>query len=386
MDIRSAMKNVPRYRWFLWAAALAAALFFVTQMDLLRGKPGAQVSKGFELLDSLMSHIRRDYLEERDPLQTAEGTYRGLVNSLDPLSAYLSKDLVDRYRALTGRETGPGTVVLKRYAAFPQVVGVTPKSPAEAAGIRLGDLVSAVDGRGTLSMSLTEVKLLLAGTDDKPVRLRLLRGNETLDLDVPRALLAAEPFAFTAAAAGRPAVLAVRRIDPSLLAGLREAVLPALKTGKSPLVLDLRGCQDGDPGEALKLANLFVKAADAGRFEGRDGAKEPLACPDPPALGALPLVVWTDAGTAGPAEIVAGLLQEVRKAKVVGFATSGLAGRTALFPLKDASGVVLTSGVYALPSGRKLWDEGIKPDVPLSVDKLDDKTYFEKSASLLPKL
>ena len=106
MDIRSAMKNVPRYRWFLWAAFLAAALFFVIQMDFLPGKPGAQVTKGFELLDSLMSHIRRDYLEERDPLQTAEGTYRGLVNSLDPLSAYLSKDLLAGYRARTGRGDG----------------------------------------------------------------------------------------------------------------------------------------------------------------------------------------------------------------------------------------------------------------------------------------
>ncbi|NLH75792.1 MAG: PDZ domain-containing protein, partial [Acidobacteria bacterium] len=221
MDIRSAMKKVPRYRWFLWAAALAAALFFVTQMDFLRGKPGAQVSKGFELLDSLMSHIRRDYLEERDPVQTAEGTYRGLVNSLDPLSAYLSKDLVDRYRALTGRETGPGAVVLKRYAAFPQVVGVTPKSPAEAAGVRLGDLLSAIEGRSTLSMSLTEVKLLLAGSDGKPVRMRLLRGNETLDLDVPRALLAAEPFAFAAAAAGQTdlrSFIADATLDPASVA------------------------------------------------------------------------------------------------------------------------------------------------------------------------
>ncbi len=382
---RSAMKKVPRYRWILWAAFLAAALFFVIQMDFLPGKPGAQVSKGFELLDSLMSHIRRDYLEERDPLQTAEGTYRGMVNSLDPLSAYLSKDLRAGYESRTGRETEPGAIVLKRYAAFPQVVAVVPKSPAETAGIRMGDLLSAIEGRNTLSMSLAEVKILLRGRDEKPVRLRVLRANETLDLDVPRALLFPAAYTFVRAA-GRPAVLSVRRIDASLLPELRKTVVPALKGGKTPLVLDLRSCQEGEIEEALALANLFIKAPDAGRFEGRGGEKTAVACPDEPALGALPLVVWTDAGTAGPAELVAGLLQELRKVKVVGYATSGLVGRTTLFPMKDDSAILLTSGIYALPSGRKLWDDGVVPDAGLPVDKLDDKSYFEKTAAHLPKL
>jgi len=85
--------KVPRYRWFLWAATLAAALFFAHEMGYLSRGHATTAARGFELLDSLMSHIRNDYLEERDPVQTAEGTFRGLVNSLDPLSAYLSKDL-----------------------------------------------------------------------------------------------------------------------------------------------------------------------------------------------------------------------------------------------------------------------------------------------------
>ncbi len=385
MDIRSAMKNVPRYRWFLWTAAVAAALFFVIEMGFLRGKPGAQVNKGFELLDSLIGHIRKDYLDERDPLKTAEGTYRGLVNSLDPLSAYLSKDLLDGYSARTGKDTEPGTVVLKRYASFPQVVAVVVKSPAETAGIQLGDLLSAIEGRNSLSMSLAEVKILLRGKDATPVKVRVLRGNETLDLSVPRALLFPEAFTFVRAA-GKPAVLSIHRIDASLVPELRKTVVPALKAGKTPLVLDLRSCQDGDLDEARKLANLFVKAADAGRFEGRNGAKTPVSCPDEPALGAVPLVVWTDAGTAGPAELVAGLLQELRKIKIVGFETSGLVGRTTLFPLKDESAVLLTSDIYVLPSGRKIWDDGLVPDVPIPVDKLDEKTYFEKTAPLLPKL
>lgn len=385
MDVRFAMKKVPPYRWLLWAATLAAAVFFLVEMGYLSRGHATPAARGFELLDTLMSHIRNDYLEERDPLQTAEGTFRGLVNSLDPLSAYLSKDLVEGYRSLPARPTEPGIVVLKRYAGFPQVVAVLDKSPAQAAGVELGDLVSAINGRNTLSMSLTEVKILLRGTDEKPVDLRVLRANDTHDLTVARARLFPEPFTFLRTA-GQPARLRVHRFDDGLAAAVARDVVPAFKGRKTPLVLDLRDCQDGSLDEAVKLANLFFRTADAGRFEGRNGVLENMSCPDEAPLGSVPLVVWTDAGTAGPAELAAGLLQEVHKVKIVGFATPGLVARTALFPLKDDSAVLLTSGVFHLPSGRKIWDDGLVPDAALPIDKLNEKTYLEKTLALLPKL
>ncbi len=383
MDVRSAMK-VPKYRWILWAATAAAAVFFVTRMGFLSRGHAGTAARGFELLDTLISHIRNDYLEERDPVATAEGTYRGLVNSLDPLSAYLPKDLVAAYTSRTGREAEPGIVVLKRYASFPQVVAVVEKSPAEAAGIKPGDVLSAVDGRSTLSMSLTEVKLRLRGTDGQPVDLRVLEGNDSKNLKVPRAALQPAPFTFTRTA-GQPARLRIHRFDADLVAGLKRDVVPALKGRKDPLVLDLRDCQDGAVEEAAGLVNLFVQAVDAGGFEGRGGVKEPVTCPAAAELGTVPVVVWTGPGTAGPAELAAGLLQELRKVKIVGYKTAGLVGRTALFPLKDDSAVVLTSGIYALPSGRKLWDDGLVPDDAIPADKLDEKTFLERTLPLLPK-
>jgi carboxyl-terminal processing protease len=384
MDVRQAMK-VPKYRWALWAATLAAAVFFTLETGLLPRGHGAVAPRGFELLDTLMAHIRNDYLEERDPVRTAEGTFRGLVNSLDPLSAYLPKELAAGYKARAGRGTETGMVVLKRYASFPQVAAVIGNSPAEAAGVQLGDLVSAIGGRSTLSMSLAEVKLLLRGADEKPVEIRVLRGNDTHNLTVGRAVLFPAAYAF-ARAAGQPARLTIHRFDDGLAEAVRREVGPAVKGRKVPLVLDLRSCQDGTIDEARKLVNLFVKTADAGRFEGRDGATETLSCPAEAELGSVPLVVWTDAATAGPAEFAAGLLQEVRKAKIVGFKTPGLVGRTALFPLKDDSLVVLTSAVFSLPSGRRLWEEGLTPDAAIPADKLSEKTYLEKTLPLLPKL
>ncbi len=384
MDVRSAMR-IPRYRWVLWAATAAAAVFFVLEMGYLSSGHGATAGRGFELLDTLMTHIRRDYLEERDPVQTAEGTFRGLVNSLDPLSAYLPKDLADGYRARTGRETETGLVVLKRYASFPQVVALVAGSPAETAGVKTGDLVSAIGGRNTLSMSLTEVKLLLRGKDGQPVDIRVLRGNDTQNFSLGRALLFPAPYDFRRTN-GQPARLSIHRFDAGLAEAVRREVVPALKGRKMPLILDLRDCQDGEIEAAVKLANLFVRVPDAGRFEGRDGAKDFVSCSAEAPLAAVPIAVWTDAGTAGPAELAAGILQEARRAKIVGFKTVGLAGRTSLFPLKDDSAVLLTTGVFVLPSGRKIWEDGLVPDEAIPFDQLGEKAYLERTLPLFPKL
>jgi C-terminal peptidase prc len=385
MDVRFKMK-IPKHRLVLLTVFAAAFLFFLIQMRNLRGtSQRGGIPKGFELVDLLIQHIKNDYLEERDPVQTAEGAYRGIVNSLDPVSSYLSKDLTARFAARGPRETGPGLVIFKRYGSFPVVVGVVPGSPAEKAELKAGDVVSAVGRRTTLSMSMTEINLLLAGDDEKPVEVKILRGGDTHELSLARALLFPRAYTFTPAA-GRPAVLSVHRFSAGLAAEIRKDVLPALKAGKSPLVLDLRNCSGGEFDEARAFANLLVKADPAGSFEKRGGVKEAVACPAEAELAGLPVAVWANASTIGPAEFVAGILQEVRKAKVLGLPTLGAVASTERFPLKDESSIILVSGVFALPSGRSLWGQGLTPDVTIPAADQSDKAYFEKTLPLLPKL
>ncbi len=386
MDIRLIKMKIPRYRLVLVAVFTAALMFFLVQMGILPGKSQrAPWPKGFELVDMLMQLIRNDYLEERDPVQTAEGAYRGIVNSLDPVSSYLNRDLTARLAARGPGDTATGLVVFKRYGSFPQVVGIVPGSPAAKLDIKVGDLVSAIDHRTSLSMSLAEVELLLGGTDAKPVHLKLLRGNDARELDVPRARLLYKDYAFTAAAADRPAVLAVRAFTTGLPAALRRDVLPALKALKGPLVLDLRNASGGDLEAAEALVNLFVKTDAAGSFEKKGGAKATVALPAAADLAGLPLVVWVNTGSIGPAEFAAGVLQEVRKAKVVGLPTVGAVALTERFPLGDGSSVILVSGVYSLPSGRSLWGEGLKPDAAVAVEDETDKAYLAKTLPLLAK-
>jgi C-terminal peptidase prc len=385
MDLRFITK-MPKYRLVLWIAFLASLLFFIFQMRSLPG--GAQrgpAPTGFELYDSLVRLIRNDYLEERDPVRTAEGAYRGLVNSLDPLSAYLDRELAARYLARDHGEKETGLVLFKRYGSFPQVMAVVEGSPAGQADVRPGDLLSAIGGRSTLSMSLAEADLLLRTRGEAPVEVKLLRGNATLEISLARAALFPKPFSFSREP-GRPAILRIHDFSPSLISEVKKEVVPVLKNGKTPLVLDLRDCREGDLDEARALVNLFLKAELVGRYEKKGSVKEDVGCPDDAPLRKTPLAVWISPATMGPAELAAGVLQELRKAKVVGFPTPGLAGRRDAFVLEDESLVLLTSAVFSLPSGRSLWGQGITPDAPLAPGDSSEKAYLEKTLPLFPGL
>jgi carboxyl-terminal processing protease len=385
MDIRPKMR-MPRYRVVLLTVFFASLLFFLFQMGILPGTlQRSAPAKGFQLLEDLFYHIRNDYLEERDPAQTAEGAYRGLVNSLDPVSCYLSKELAARFTAGVPADVGPGITVFKKYGGFPQVVGVVPGSPADKAEVKLGDLVSAIDRQSTLSMSLTEVNILLSGSEARPVELKVLRGNDTREVAVARARLFSRAYTL-ASAAGRPDVLGIRDFAPSLTAELRRSVLPSLRARKRPFVLDLRNCPGGDIEEARLFLNLFLRAETVGSFDERDGLKRTVSCPAAADFGNLPVVVWAGPATIGPAELVAGVLQEVRKVRVLGLPTPGVVALTRRFPLTDESLVILVSGVFSLPSGRALWGQGLTPDVTVAANDQSDKAYFDKTLPLLPKL
>jgi carboxyl-terminal processing protease len=123
-----------------------------------------------------------------------------------------------------------------------------------------------------------------------------------------------------------------------------------------------------------------------GSFEKRGGVKEAVACPAEAALGAVPVAVWAGPATIGPAELVAGVLQEFRKARVLGLPTPGVVATTESFPLKDGSSIILVRGVFSLLSGRSLWGQGVNPDITVPVTDQSDKAYLAKTLPLLPKL
>ena len=371
-------------RAILLTVIFGLSLVFLLEMTYLRGVSSRSAApKNLYLLEAVIRLIRNDYLEEKDPLQTVDGSFKGLVNSLDGLSSYLDAENTARYLGQQGTSLrDPGIVVLKRYGAFPEVVGIAEGSPAEKQGLQLGDLVTEIDGQTTPAMSLVEVNLRLHDKDELPLVLKVLREEKTIDINVDRALLFSLPVSYSEQE-GLAGILRVARMSVPCVNDIKTKIFPRLREAKKPLIIDLRNCAEGDFEEARQFVNLFLKTDSFGYFEKKGAGKEVLASPEEPLLAKLPLIVWTNSGTVGPAEAVAGVLKEFGRAKVVGLPTPGLAAKHVQYPLEDGTSILLTSGIFYLNSGLPLWGQGVEPDVPVDIDDQSFQSYLEKTRPLL---
>ncbi len=152
------------------------------------------------------------------------------------------------------------------------------------------------------------------------------------------------------------------------------------------MIIDLRNCYEGEIGESLKFINHFVQSDRIGYFQGKNKEKDFLACPRIPELEDLPLILWTNNATIGPAEAVAGVLMQFRRAKTIGLKTPGLLAKQDFYPLEDGSALLLTSQIFYFRDGKGLWLKGITPDSEIEEKNPDFNLYLEKTYKFLPKI
>ncbi|MBC7364188.1 MAG: PDZ domain-containing protein [Candidatus Aminicenantes bacterium] len=383
------MKN-NKLNIYLTLVILSLLAILLLDKRFLPGKNGSPqfARSNIELIGTVMQLIKTDYLEEPNPIRTTEGAFRGLINSLDPLSAYLDKDLAARYLHKKNLNRSTGLVLYKKYGVFPVVAAVLKNSPAEKAGLKVGDNISAINDRSTLNLSLLEVNLLLEAEANEvtaPVKLRVVRGTETKEFMVEKNFKTENTLQVKTDKSGL-LILKPSSIYPGLTQELKKSISTGLKNkiAVKAITLDLRNCYNGDYEEARKIINLFLQDEKIGYFEKR-GQKEYLACPQAPAFPSEKLFVWINQATFGPAEMVAGVLHDLKRAKIIGLETPGLVARQENFPVPDGSLVVLTTSVFCLKSGRKLWDTSVPLDEKLTYSENMDQTFLEKTKNLLPR-
>jgi C-terminal peptidase prc len=375
-----------RYTKYIFGATLLTfSLFFLFEKSIVRAVSSRSSSppKNVYLLEAVIRLIRNDYIEEKDPVQTMNGTFQGLVNSLDSASGYLNKESTARY--LDQKEAQikePGLVLFKGYGFFPQIIGIIESSPAEKSGLELGDYITEINGLSTPAMSLTEVNLYVRDKEETPLNLKILREDKTLDIKVERALLFVEPIKYSDQE-GFSGVLKIFKLAPPCVSEIKTKLWPTLKNRKKPLIIDLRNCQEGTFEEAQQFINLFLKAENIGYLEKKEETKEAFSALQEPSLAELPLVVWINQATIGPAEAIAAVLKEFKRAKIIGLPTPGLAAKHEFFLLEDGTSVLLTSGIFCLNSGDKLWGRGAEPDIRMEMKEQSFDAFLKKTQSLL---
>jgi carboxyl-terminal processing protease len=360
--------------------AIALIAFLAPSAALPQAKSGkGAVYEQLNLFGEAFERIRHDAVEPVADGKLVQTAISGMLAGLDPRSAYLTEA---EYKALQTQTRMPeanastGLAVTLESGQL-KVVSPRDRSPADAVDIKPGDLIFSIDKEPIYDMTLPEIEQKLRGPVGSEVALMLRRGSEKpLEVKVKRA---AEPFPTVTARleAGNIGYIRLAGFDGTTPDALAAAVKDLRTQAGNKLVgfiVDLRNNPGGGFDAAVKAADAFIDKGDIAVVKSRKpvGARQIAATPGDVANG-QPIVALVNGGTAREAELVAGALQDSRRAVLLGGKTFGESAIETLIPLNGNGAIRLTTSRFLTPGGRAIHGKGIEPDLavsPLKIEKL----------------
>lgn len=323
----------------------------------------------------VLSRIKSEYVEEPDLKNVTLGALNGMLESVDPYASYLSADQYKQVQKTKGTKKGNVGLVLAKRLGYVAVVDAIPGSPAAKAGLNTGDILESINNVATRDMPLVFAEMLLEGDPGTNLELGVLRFSkpDPTKMTLTRAVVQ-EPPVSSKMLPEQIGLVEVPAVDSSHLREVKAKVEELQKQGAKKLIVDLRDNPLGNPEEGIKLANLFLDKGLITYSLGQKHPRQDFQAQASAAITKLPIVVITNRGTAGAAEIAAAALMENKRAEVVGERTYGNAGVRRTLTMDDGSAVILSVAKYYSPNGKSIQDNGVTPTVPVIDQRIPDDT------------
>lgn len=318
-----------------------------------------------QVYSEVLRHIQSDYVVDPNMGKVTDAALRGLLETLDSDSSYLSAAEYKIYKTRSAGKAQVGIRVAKRFG-YATVVSVVPGSPADHANLSDGDILESIGDQSTRDMSLATVQLMLDGQPGSTLNVSVIRPRRAAPekvqmtrADVPMPATSEVFYEGASILYIKPGTLDKEHVQQV------EAKLKAMgKTNTKKILLDLRDVATGDDAEALRMANLFIKTGTLAILEGQKVPRQTfVAEPNKAVNASAPMVTLVNHGTAGPAELVAGALLDSKRSDLVGEKTFGDGTQQRTFELPDGAALILSVAKYQTPSGKKFQDEGLTPPV-----------------------
>ena len=344
---------------------------------------GASQTSIFQPLSQVVDVIRHYYLwaDRVTDAQLLQGAIRGMVESLgDPYSTYFTPEEFENWqKSLAGEYTGVGMEITIKNGWI-TVVTPLPGTPAEAAGIRPGDVILEVDGESTEGWTLEQASMRIRGPEGTPVTLKVRHPDGKVEtLTIIRARIKVEAVRSRYLEEEKVAYVRVLRLDEEAPSLLRQALSSFPLAELRGIVLDLRNNPGGLLSSAVEVASLFIDRGAIVRTRGPSFG-ERLYNSRGNNLPNLPLAVLVNEGTASGAEIVAGAIQDHGVGVLIGRKTFGKGLiQEIVLQLPDGGVIKLTTGEYLTPKGRQVHDVGLTPDIVVP-EKGDEEDLDLKAA------
>lgn len=324
----------------------------------------------------IFGRIKKDYVEPVSDKKLLEDAVRGMLTGLDPHSAYLSSEEYQELKEGTTGQFGGLGIEVTMENGFIKVVSPIDDTPAQRSGIKTGDLIIKLDEKAVKGMSLADAVKMMRGEPGSKILLTIVREGveaplkititrDTIKVKSVKSRLLEKNYAY----------VRISSFQSGTGDSLKEA-LSALKKENAAvlkgLVLDLRNNPGGVLNAAVEVSDAFLKSGlivyTKGRIENSEMRFN--AAPDD-LLDGAPIVVLINAGSASASEIVAGALQDAKRAVIMGEKSFGKGSVQTILPTSNGSAVKLTTARYYTPSGRSIQAEGIEPDITLGRVKLE---------------
>ncbi|MFZ3007503.1 MAG: S41 family peptidase [Phenylobacterium sp.] len=348
----------------------AGSMAYVSQQALASAEPRAKTYKMLELFGDVLDTVERQYVTEVDDKKLIEAAIDGMLTSLDPHSGYLNPESFDDMRDQTRGEYGGLGIEVTSEDGVVKVISPMDGTPAFKAGVKAGDFITAVNGESVLGLSVNDAVKQMRGKPGEPVTLTIAR-EKTDPFDVKLIREVIKPKSATARLEGDYGYLRVSTFNEKTTDEAEAAIadLRAKNPKMKGLILDLRNNPGGLLDQAVGISDLFLEGGEIVSQRGRDPRDvERYNARTGDATGGLPMVVLINSGSASAAEIVAGALQDRKRAELVGLTSFGKGSVQTVIPLRGGmdGALKLTTARYYTPAGRSIQKTGIQPDLEVA--------------------
>jgi carboxyl-terminal processing protease len=358
-------------------------IFISASAAFLPFRADALTDKGYRALHNftkVLNYIEGNYVSEVDEEKLIQGAIRGMVETLDPHSVYMSPEINRELKVDTsGRFDGIGIEVAVRHGSI-VVISPIKNSPADKAGIQAGDRIVKINGEATKGMNLGEAVSKMRGRRASRVTLTISREGAKAPFDVTLTRQIINMPNVSAEAIGDDlAYISISSFQQGTARSLEKALKDLSK--KAPLrglVLDLRKNPGGLLEQAVAISDLFLESGTIVSTESRGkeiDRREALPDGDKPTY---PIIVLVDGGSASASEIVAAALRDNGRAIIMGTNTFGKGSVQTVIDLDDGSGLKLTVANYKTPKGQLIQNEGIAPDIKVEAKPPEEMTEVKE--------
>lgn len=374
-------------------AAVLVSMWAGAVMAKRSPSQGGFFGEPLKVFSDVLSYVESSYVEEVEPDKLVQGAIRGMLKTLDPHSSYMPPDAYREMQVETeGRFGGLGIEITMRDDVL-TVVSPIEGTPAFRAGIQPGDQIIKVDGESTKEMSLVDAVKKLRGPEGSSVTISIFRQSfsEPKDFTLSRALIQIKSVRWTKLQ-NEVGYVKLRSFHKTTEEELEQALQDLGEQHIKTLILDLRNNPGGLLDQAQAVSNVFLEGGQLivytkGRMPNQnmkfysksDGFHV-----------SYPMVVLINGGSASASEIVAGALQDLHRATLIGTQSFGKGSVQTIIPLSDGSGLRLTTAKYYTPGGGEIHGKGITPDIvvekPQEAENQegDQKTLRSRRNSELP--